>query len=229
MVEMNAQLAEKVATACNILAMGGHSDLTLGHVTARESGQFHLHMKPRGLGLDEITAQDIILIDLDGKKLAGSAHQHLEYPIHTEVYKMYPDINCVIHTHPFYSIILASTGETIKAISHEGALFADIPIYTETAMLINTPELGRAVARALNGHNALLMRHHGVLVVGKSIEEATIDALLLEKAAKFQVMASMVGTLITTPSEEILPKREQLLSGRNVKASWDYCVRKLRK
>ena len=229
MAKIDIKLAEKVALSCNILAMYGHDEFTLGHVSARKSGQAYMHMKPRGLGLDEVTPQDIIVLDLEGNKLAGSTHRHLEYPIHTEIYRMYPHVNCVIHTHPFYSIIIASSGDTIRDMSYEGSLFAGIPVFSETTMLIESPETGRAIAGCLKGQRALLMRKHGITVTGTSVEEATVDALLLEKAAKFQVMASRAGLLVQDASNETLRKREQLFSKRNFMASWNYCARKLKK
>jgi L-fuculose-phosphate aldolase len=230
MVDLDDKLAEKVALSCNILDMGGHGNFTQGHVTAREPGQTHLHMKPRGLGLDEVTTRDIIVIDFEGNKLAGLGERHSEYPLHAEIYKMYPDINCVIHSHPFYSIIVSSTGNPIKVVCNEGVLFADVPVFTETTLLVRTPEAGQAVARCLNGHRALLMYNHGVVVTGPSVEEATVSALLLERAAKFQVMADQVDSVSWSSMEEILRKREQgVYYPKNMKEIWGYCVRKLRK
>jgi len=228
MREIDTELAEKVALACNILAMGGHGDFAAGHVTGREPGQNYLHMKSRGFGLDEIRAEDILVIDFDGNQVAGSANRHSEYPIHTEIYKMYPETNCVIHTHPFFSVIAGSTGEKIQPISNVGAFFADIPVFSETTQLISTPELGKSVAACLNGHMALLLRNHGVVVRGRSIEEATVLAILLEKAAKFHVIASQLGQCFTSSSEEILKKRERILAEGKIKDTWDYCVRKLK-
>ncbi|NIS61925.1 MAG: class II aldolase/adducin family protein [Proteobacteria bacterium] len=229
MPEVDAELSEKLALSCNILAMGGHGNLTMGHVTARKPGQTYLHMNPHDLGLEEITSQDIIIIDFEGTKLVGSGRRHSEYPIHTEIYKMYPHINCVIHTHPFYSIVVGATEGTIRTISHEGSLFAGIPLFVETALLIRTPELGEAVARCLNGHRALLMRNHGVVLTGASIEEATIYAVLLERAARLQVTASQVGKLTSSTPSEIEGKGEQVFYPKNINNFWEYLVRKLRK
>lgn len=229
MPEVDAELSEKLELACNILAMGGHGNLTLGHVTARRPVQTYLHMNPHDLGLEEITTQDIIIIDFEGNKLLGSGRKHSEYPIHTEIYKMYPHINCVIHTHPFYSTVVGATDGTIKAINHEGSLFAGIPVFVETTLLIRTPSLGQSVARCLNGHRALLMRNHGVVVTGASIEEATVYAVLLERAARLQVVASQVGSLSTSAPLETEGKREQVFYPKNINNFWDYLVRKLRR
>lgn len=229
MPEVDVELSEKLAISCNILAMEGHGNLTMGHVTVRRPGQNYLHMNPHDIGLEEVTPGDTIIIDLEGNQLFGSGRNHSEYPIHTEIYKMYLDINCVIHTHPFYSIIIGATEGTIKAINHESSLFAGIPIFAETTLLIRSTQLGQALARSLKGHHSLLMRNHGVVVTGTSIEEATIYAVLLEKAAKMQVTASQIGPLTTSTSEETTGKVEQVFYPKNIRNFWNYFVRKLKK
>lgn len=229
MPEADIELSEKLALACNILAMGGHGNLTLGHASARRSGQTYLHMNRHDLGLEEITSEDMIIIDFEGNQRGGAGRAHSEYPIHSEIYKMYPHINCVIHTHPFYSIVVGATEGTIRTISHEGSLFAGIPVFVETSLLIRTPALGEAVARCLNGHRALLMRNHGVVVTGASVEEATVYAVLLERAARLQVTASQIGSLSTSTQAETEGKGEQVFYPKNINNFWDYLVRKLQK
>ena len=226
---IDIELSEKLVMSCNILAQEGHGNLTLGHVTARKADQPYLHMKSHDFGLEEISPADIILIDLEGNQLEGAGRRHSEYPIHTEIYKMYPHINCVIHTHPFYSIVVGATEGTIKPISHEGSLFAGIPLFKETSLLIRTQELGRAVARCLDGRHAMLMRNHGVVVAAETIEAATVYAVLLERAAKMQVTASQVGPVQTSSSVESEGKGEQIFYSKNIYGFWNYFVRNLRK
>ncbi len=229
MPEIDGTLSKNLALSCNILAERGHANLTMGHVTARMPDQNHLHMNPHDLGLEEIKPDDVIIIDFDGNKLIGEGRKHSEFPIHTEIYKLYPQINCVIHTHPFYSLILSATADTIKTLSHEGSLFAGIPVFAETALLIRSTELGQAVARSLNGHRAVLLRNHGVVVAGTSIEEATVYAVLLERAAKLQVLASQAGSFHSCSDSDVEGKDEQVFYAKNIKEFWDYFVRKLHK
>ena len=63
MTKLDVELSQKLALSCNLLAMNGHGNLTMGHVTARRSGQIQLHMNPHDLGLEEISPKDIIIID----------------------------------------------------------------------------------------------------------------------------------------------------------------------
>jgi len=229
-IKAEIEFSKKLALSCNILAMEGHSDITLGHVTARKTHAENLYMKPSGLGLEEVLGDDIILIDLEGNKLFGKRERHSEYPIHTEICKVRSDVNCVIHTHPPFSTALAATGGSIKALSHEGVLFTNIPIFKETSELINDPILGQKLTDTLGNNRAVLMQNHGVVVVGESIEQATVFAILLEKAAQIQFYASSCSENTSyTPSEQIQRKIEQIYHNKNIQNFWDYYVRKLQR
>lgn len=223
---MLKEMAAKLVLACNILAAEGHSDITLGHVTSRLPGDYRVYMKPSGLGLEEVTAEDIIMIDLDGNLLAGNRKRHSEYPIHTEIYRQRPEVNCVVHTHPPYATALGATGETIRPVSHEGVLFSGVPIFQETTRLIRRPEQGRAVARCLGRHRAVLLQNHGVVVVGESIEQATVYAILLEKAVRVQLLAGLHGPVFYSPAEEVPIKVEEIYHTGNILSFFDYYARR---
>lgn len=224
---MFEEIAIKLALACNILAAEGHSDITLGHLSARLPGDGRVYMKPSGLGLEEVRVKDIIVIDLEGNILSGSRKRHSEYPIHTEIYRIRPDVNCVVHTHPAYATALGAASGTIRPVSHEGVLFNEIPVFRDTTRLIRKPDQGRSVARCLGGHNALLMQNHGVVVVGTSIEQATVYAILLEKAARIQILAASYGTAVWSPQEEVPAKVEEIYHPGNIKTFFDYYARRL--
>jgi len=229
MVEMDMEMADKLATACRILAKEGHSDMTSGPVSARHPGEAYLYMKPNGLGLEEVETGDIIVIDMEGNKVAGSAlRKHVEFHIHAEIYKVRQDVNCVIHTHPPYSIALGAVGGRIRPIGHEGVLFVDLPIFSETSELIRTPEQGRAVAACLGSHRAALLRNHGIVVAGGSIEEATIYAISLEKAVKIQLLASLMGTPVWSSQQESEHKLGQIYYSGNINECWEYYVRRVK-
>ena len=71
-------------------------------------------MKPHSVGLDEITMDNILTIDLEGNVVAGTARRHSEVYIHSEIFKARPDVNCVIHTHPPYAVALSATSRTMR-------------------------------------------------------------------------------------------------------------------
>src|SRR5258706_7172894 len=91
---------ERLAIACRILEMEGHGDMTLGHLSMRDPEGRGFWMKRRKVGLGEIvSAEDFVLVDMDGNKIAGSGERHSEWPIHSENFRLRGDINAVAHTH----------------------------------------------------------------------------------------------------------------------------------
>jgi L-fuculose-phosphate aldolase len=193
MTELEAR--EKLIAAGLILDAADQGDLTRGHVSLRMPGDpAHFLMKPHSRGLDEITLDNIVACNLAGEKVGGGGRRHSEVFIHSEIYRVRPDVMSVIHTHPTHAVALSATGRPVLPISQPGVAFADgVPYFTETIDLIRTPDMGAGVARALGPHKAVLLRNHGVAVVGACIEEATVLALLLEEACKIQLLAQASG------------------------------------
>jgi L-fuculose-phosphate aldolase len=224
---VSQSLHEQVAWACRILALDGHGDFTLGHVSAREGDL--VHMKRHHLGLEEVTPADVLTIDLDRNKVGGEGRVHLEAVLHTAVYRCRPDVQAVIHTHPPYATALSATGGDLQLINHDAVLFKEgLAWFEDTAELIQLPEQGDAVARALGEKRAVIMRHHGVLVVGKSVPWAVYGAVTLERVLRLQSLASQLGPLQPMSSdmaERVYPDkyRDEFLDGY-----WQYLIRRVR-
>jgi L-fuculose-phosphate aldolase len=222
---------DELATAHRILAATGQDDVTSGHLSWRDPAGRGLWMKRSQIGMDEVwSPDDMILIDFDGTKIAGDGKQHYEWPIHAEIMRARPDVQSVGHTHAFYSQIFASTNEPLRAIAKEGAWFDDQPKFKETCSLINTPQLGVAVARTLGASDAVFLMSHGVVFVGTSIRETTMIGIYLEKAVKAQITIAMTGFGYSWPdADDVRGKRAQTRSPRAYDLYWDYFVRHLEK
>ena len=178
-----------------ILDAQGHGDLTRGHVSLRVPGDAqHFIMKPHGFGFDEITAENLVVCNLQGEKVAGGGRRHSEVFIHSEVYRSRPDVTSVVHTHSVHAVALSATGRPLRPISQPAVAFADgLPVYAEAIDLIRTPALGAAVAHALGACKAVLLRNHGAVVVGATLAEATILTLMLDNACRIQLLAEAGG------------------------------------
>ncbi len=223
-------LRARIATACRVLAMEGHVDITQGHVSARHPGTDFYWIKASGLGLDEVTPDDVVLVDLDGNKVWGQGRPHNELPIHAEIYRARPDVMAVVHTHPPYATAFAASDIPLRPVSHEGALFwPDLPRFTFTTDLVLTREQGEALAKTLGTARAVLLRNHGIVTVGSSVEEAALLAIQLERAAKLQILAACLGPYAWTPDSELPQKAAHLFSPAQVERNWGYYVRKLRR
>jgi L-fuculose-phosphate aldolase len=97
-------LRRKLAYACRILAAHGQNDTVYGHVTHRLSRADTFWMKPAAMGLDEMTAETAIRLDLDGQVVEGALPRHVEFPIHSEIFRARPEVTCVIHTHTTWKV-----------------------------------------------------------------------------------------------------------------------------
>ena len=188
-------LREQVAWACRILALEGYADLTLGHVSALSAGGKTIFIKRKGVALDEVEPDDVVELELEGERaLSGPVDIHLETVLHTSVYRARPDVGSVVHGHPLYATALAAGDAPLELLTHDAVLFADgIARFEETPDLIVESEQADAVARALGSHHAVLLRNHGVLVVGKDVPWAVLAAVTLERAVKLQAIAGSLG------------------------------------
>jgi L-fuculose-phosphate aldolase len=218
--------------AGKVLVAEGQDDFTRGHISVRVPGEPKLFfMKPHSMGLDEITMQNILTIDLEGNVVAGTARRHSEVYIHSEIFKARPDVNCVIHTHPPYAVALSSTGRPMRAYSQPGALFRDnLGSYTDTINLIRTRAMGAGVAKALGPRRAVLLKSHGPVVTGRDIAEAVVGTIMLENAAMIQMMVEAAGD----PAPEFSPEdadklKRDIGQPEQFKVNFDYLVRRVKR
>ncbi len=194
MVAVAQSLREQVAWACRIIAAEGYADLTLGHVSARDSDGT-IWIKRKGVALDEVEPDDVVSV------AHPDAGLHLETVLHEGVYRARPDVAAVIHGHPPHATALGATGVELAPLTHDGVLFADGVGRFEDPDLIVEDEQGDAVAAALGGRRALLLANHGVLVVGKDVPWAVLTAATLERAVRLQSIATTLGELRPIPAQ----------------------------
>ena len=215
-------LREQVAWACRILALEGYVDLTLGHVSARGRGNEVL-IKRKGVALDEVEPGDVV------DAADATADLHLETVLHTEVYRARPDVGAVVHGHPPYSTALSATGAELELLTHDAVLFANGISRFDDPDLILEEEQGAAVARVLGDRRAVLLRNHGVLVVGKNVAWAVLAAVTLERAARLQAIAGGLGELRPIPPEHAAMLEPVKYQDRFVDEYWDAWVRRVRR
>jgi L-fuculose-phosphate aldolase len=226
----HSELKAKLIDAGRVLVAEGQDDFTRGHISARlPDDPSRFFMKPHSVGLDEITAENILTVDLDGRVVAGSARRHSEVYIHSEIFKARLDVQCVLHTHPPHSIALSSTGRPLRCFNQGGALFhGSLGRYTDTINLIRSHELGAGVARALGPHRAVLLKNHGIVVVAPTIEEMVVSTLMLEEAARVQLIAEAAGDCSPEfPVADIRQLQHDISQPDQFAVNYDYLVRRL--
>lgn len=225
-------LKEQLILAGKVLVAEGQDDFTRGHISFRLPDEPNLFfMKAHSIGLDEITMQNILTIDLEGDVVAGTARRHSEVYIHSEIFRARPDVNCVIHTHPTYSIGLSATGRALKCYSQPGALFYKaLGSYTDTINLIRSQTMGAGVARALGNGRAVLLKNHGVVVTGATIAEAVIGTIMLENGAMVQLLVEAAGYPASEFSRADIEKlKADISQPEQFTINFDYLVRRVKR
>jgi L-fuculose-phosphate aldolase len=223
-------LREQVAWACRILALEGYADLTLGHVSGRAPGETVVHIKRKGVALDEVEASDVVELDLERDGVPLSPDMHLEAVLHSEVYRRRPDVGAVVHGHPPYATAFGATDATLELLTHDSVLFADgVAVYEDSPELITDVEQGRAVAEALGSRRALILRNHGVLVAGKDVPWAVLTAVTLERALRLQTIARTLGELRPIPGALAERMWAEKYQDRFVDEYWAAWIRRVRR
>lgn len=217
-------MKQALVDAIRMLARGEIIDHS-GHCSARHGhGAFYINSGASIRG--SLTADDIVLVDLAGQLLEGSARPPLEFHIHSEIYRARADVHAVMHTHPRWSTLLSMTGTRYAPVFGQGVLLGDVPV-VDSPLSVNTRAMGERVAAALADGPALLLKSHGAVVVGADLVECFALAAYLEENARRQYMALQIGEPYVFSEAEREACRRNLWSPGLFKKAWDHYRSKL--
>jgi len=209
-------LIEDVVTANHILAAQEIVD-AFGHVSVRTSPGAGRYLISRSVAPAQVTAADIMELDLDSKPVGSDKRtSYRERFIHGEIYRVRPDVMSVVHCHAPALIPFGITKVPLRPVYHNSFFVGEgVPVFeireagADTDMLVETPALGKALAKALGNKPAVLMRGHGAVIVGKSIIEAVARSVYLEVNARVQAQAMAMGQRVTYLDEGEVKKRSE--------------------
>jgi L-ribulose-5-phosphate 4-epimerase len=178
---------------------------TAGNVSARVPDQNLLVIKPSGVSYDELTPDNMVICDFDGKLVDGEHQPSSDTAAHAYVYAHMPEINGVVHTHSTYATAWAARGEPIPCVlTMMGDEFGgEIPI--GPFALIGDDSIGHGIVSTLTGHRsrAVLMQNHGPFTIGTSAKAAVKTAVLCEEVARTGHISRQLGTPIPIPQSDI--------------------------
>lgn len=229
---LDTQLQVKLAEACRVIAHAGLAEDILGHVSFRTDDGVAVRCRgEQECGLLFTQKEDICEV-VDGAARNPAYRPPNELPIHTKVLEARPDVNAVVHAHAPHVVAADLAGLEMKPIIGAYNIPAmrmaagGVPIYPRS-LLINTDDLGTEIAEHLGGAPALILRGHGVVTVGDTVEEAVVRAINMEILAKMQVLASVNGEIKHRVTEEDMALMPDLGSGFNDHFVWRYHQAKL--
>jgi ribulose-5-phosphate 4-epimerase/fuculose-1-phosphate aldolase len=214
-------LKKMIVTACRILDEQGVMD-ELGHFSARIPGENLILMNGK-VSPGQATEEDIVTLDLKGNKIEGRIEPAKEIPLHLSVYEGRADVMAVAHTHSTMIVALSIAGVTLKGMDNLGATVfgKEAPLYDEVG-LVDTFDMGYRIVEAMGSSRVIVLKGHGNIVAGGSIEECCISAVWAEKAAALQHQAMLVGEPRLYSEEEIAKVRQQVINGKAFQRAWNY-------
>jgi ribulose-5-phosphate 4-epimerase/fuculose-1-phosphate aldolase len=195
----------KLAAAYRLVDYYDWTEQIYGHLTARVPGpEDHFLINPWGLNYDEVTASNLVKIDVDGKGVAGSEQpvNYAGFVIHSAIHMTRSKENLVVmHTHTRAGMAIAAIKEGLLPVSMFGTVFYNrIGYHDYEGASLYLDERERIV-KSLGPHKAMILRNHGLLVVGKTVPECFLRLYRLERACQVQVDASSAGTLNVVSTE----------------------------
>jgi len=202
---------EEAARGTRMLYERGFSpDGDNGDVSVRdpETGYIYISASPvpvdyRNLG--EYRASDMCVVDIDGNRITTWSRPTIEMPMHIAILKARPDANAVVHTHGDWSSVFSITGKNIPLVlaEHYAHLGPGEIICAEYGKA-GSFELAEYIVNAMGKNNAALMRNHGAVVVGKTLDQAFTNAQFLESIAQKTLFSLLLGGLTPMKPDEVL-------------------------
>ena len=198
--------------------------LTWGNVSAKDEETGLVVIKPSGVPYDTMKAEDMVVVDLDGNVVEGKYRPSSDLPTHLYLYKQYPTLGGVVHTHSAYATSFAQSGREIIAYgtTHADAFYGNVPCTRAlTADEIDEAyewNTGKVIAEAVTDAEAIpaiLVKNHGVFTWGKSPEKAVENAVTLEEVAKMALFTEQLNSNTPRIDQHLLDKHYFRKHGKN--------------
>ena len=169
-----------------------------GNISMLVEGEDAIVVTPSSMKYDEITIDDVCVVDLDKKRIEGTRDPSVETPMHIAVYKNRKDVNAVIHSHPPFASVFAVLNKPIPPLFDEVAISIGNKIEVVPYALSGTPDLlNNVVGKLSNRCQCYILQNHGALCVGKNMEKTVLYLELLEKVAAIYYRALATGEPVT--------------------------------
>lgn len=221
------QVALETAATTRLLEAEGILDYS-GHVSTRIPGRDAFVIQIGSTSRAEVSPESMLVVDHDGKVLEGDGQPPSELPIHLEILRARPDVQSVLHSHMELAIAFTMM-EGVKLLpmrARASRWKSGIPTDPDPSH-IKLPEQGRALARTLGPHHAVLMRAHGLCLVAESVRALFVDAVHFKENATAQMQALQAGAKPIALSEAEIEQIERMeMRDWHIRKLWNYYVRK---
>ncbi|MEO7040319.1 MAG: class II aldolase/adducin family protein [Candidatus Elarobacter sp.] len=227
------QTRVELAAAYRLVAHFGWDDIIFTHISARVPATHDFLINPYGLLFTEITASNLVKVDLDGTIVEPTPYfiNPAGFTIHSAVHAAREDVGCVLHLHTVAGVAVSCQEGGLLPLNQTAMLLNDEVAYHEyEGVALDLDERPRLVAD-LGAKSAMLLRNHGTLTVGPGIPQAFLTMYFLERACATQVAAQAGGGALHHPSASVqaVVRRQAAGLAGAAKLAWDPLVRLLDK
>ena len=200
---MLLQQLREIVWKCNLeLPKNDLVKLTSGNVSGRDPQSGLVVIKPSGVTWDELTPENMVVVDLDGNVVEGDLNPSTDTDTHLYIYNHRPDVLGIVHTHSPYASSFAALGEPIPACLTTCGMFGgEVPIGGYAP--IGGEDIGQEIIDKIGRSLAIIMQNHGVFTIGASAQQATKVAVEVEDVAKITHLAMLRGKPILLTDEQV--------------------------
>jgi ribulose-5-phosphate 4-epimerase/fuculose-1-phosphate aldolase len=223
-----------LAACYRLIAHFGWDDLVFTHISARVPGTHDFLINPYGLMFEEVTASNLVRVDLSGNKTLPSPYEinPAGYTIHSAIHEARDDAGCVLHLHTMAGIAVSAQQQGLLAISQQSTFITlSLSYHDYEGLALNPDEKARLQAHLGNTRH-MILRNHGLLTVGRTISDAFMAMYSLQRACEIQLLAQAGGNaqLLTIPQAvlDTVPEYLRLVTrGAGSGIVWPALLRKM--
>ena len=187
---------QRLAAAFRLFSRFGFDEGVAGHITARDPEDPHrFWVNPFGMHFGHIKVSDLICVDADGNVVEGDRPvNRAAFAIHSQVHAARPDVIAAAHAHSVYGKSWSTLGRLLDPITQDVcAFYNDHALFDDYTGVVLDVEEGKRIAHALGGSKAVILRNHGLLTVGQSVDEAAWWFITMERSCQAQLLAEAAG------------------------------------
>lgn len=209
-------MKQRMAAAFRLFDRFGFNEGVAGHLTGRDPEHpDRFWVNPFGMSFGQIRTSDLILVDRDGKVVEGDWPVNTAaFAIHSQVHEARADVNAAAHTHSPHGRAFSTLGKLLAPLTQDAcAFYDDHAIFDDYTGVVLDVEEGKRIAHALGGTKACILRNHGLLTAGQSVDEAAWWFITMERSCYVQLMAEAAGSPIPIDDECARLTHSQVGSG----------------
>jgi len=188
---------ERLAAGFRLFAKFGYEEGVAGHITVRDPEWLdHFWVNPFGMPFAHIRVRDLILVNDKGDVVEGNAMvNRAAFAIHASVHAARPDVVAAAHSHSMYGKSWSTLGRLLDPLTQDAcAFYEDHALFDDYTGVVLDPEEGKRIAHALGETKAVILRNHGLLTVGHSVDEAVWWFVTMDRSCHAQLLAEAAGT-----------------------------------